>query len=337
MAHEIENMFSVKETPWHRLGKVLREAPNSENAIKLAGLDWEVGLKQLMTEDEELVDHKAAYRKTDGRILGVVGNRWTPFQNTDAFKWFDPFVESGEASYETAGSLRGGARVWVLAKLNREDSVVVRKSDDRVRKYILLSNGHDGVLAARVGFTPVRVVCANTMAMAHGNKASKLIRVRHSKNIKENMEAIREVMNLANQEFEATAEQFRALSARQINESDLRKYVHMVFVQKQPPKDGEFKSRWEALEIDGVTDTKKDGGEDGRSVFPRVQELFENGRGAELEGVKGTWWGAYNAVNEYLNWERGKDEDKRLDNLWYGQGASMNQKALQYAYVMATG
>ena len=136
-------------------------------------------------------------------------------------RWFQPFLDAKEAALHTAGSLRNGSRIWVLAKLNRDPLVIAQ--GDEVEKFILLSHGHDGSLAVRVGFTPVRVVCQNTLAMAHGSDASKLIRVKHTKDVHENLANIREVMDLANAEFEATAEQYRLLARKSINQADLRK------------------------------------------------------------------------------------------------------------------
>ena len=118
-------------------------------------------------------------------MLGVVGPRYTILQNQDAFKWFQPFLEAKEAALHTAGSLRGGSRIWVLAKLNREPLVIAQ--GDEVEKYLLLSHSHDGSLAVRVGFTPIRVVCQNTLSMAHNADASKLIRFKHTKDIHENL------------------------------------------------------------------------------------------------------------------------------------------------------
>src|SRR4051794_31311156 len=111
MAHLIENMFSVRETPWHRLGSVVQEAPTAEEAIRLAGLDWSVGLEPVSLADGREAPARATVRSSDRSILGVVGPRWHPLQNADAFKWFDPFIASGEATFETAGSLDGGRRV----------------------------------------------------------------------------------------------------------------------------------------------------------------------------------------------------------------------------------
>ena len=319
MAHEIENMFSVQQVPWHKLGIVVEKSPSIEEAIKLAGLDWEVGLKKLFTPEGTEVDALATYRTSDNAILGVVGSSYKPLQNKDAFNFFNPFLEAKVASLETAGSLREGKRIWVLAKINK-DPIEIVKGDDIVQ-YVLLSNSHDGTLAVRVGFTPVRVVCANTLAMAHGNNASRLLRVKHTGSVVENLEKIQDIMNVANQQFEATAAQYRLLASKDINQQDLEKYVKKVFAIN---KTG----------IAALTETTE-GADSGSRVLAKIIPLFESGRGNDLPGVKGTLWGAYNAITEYVQYERGKDESIRLDNTWFGTGAALNRKALDTAIEFA--
>ena len=154
MAHAIENvngkdcMFYVGETPWHGLGQKLDENPSISEAMVAASLDWEVGLKDLFTSEGTPVPARATYRKTDGSILGVVGPRYTPLQNSDAFDWFQPFLDANECSLHTAGSLHEGQKVWVLAKLNRDNCEIV--PGDTVQKFILLSNSHDGTVGVGV-------------------------------------------------------------------------------------------------------------------------------------------------------------------------------------------
>jgi len=327
MAHEIQEkdtMFSVNEIPWHRLGTVLPIAPTIEEGIMVAKLNWEVGTKELAVVPElggELIKtHVATYRKDDGAILGVVGKNYKVLQNREAFQFFQPFLDAKEASLETAGSLMNGRRVWILAAMNRPDSVIVSKSDDRIKKYILMSNSHDGTLAIRIGYTPVRVVCNNTLTMAIQNGGSQLLKVKHTGDIVKTLEEIREVINIADQSFESTAEQFRILASREINRKDLEKYVKIVFAT---PKQEE-----EAL-ITGEELTS------GKRVMGRITELFEKGRGNDLPGVKGTMWAAYNSVTEYLQYERGTNESTRLDSLWFGTGAAMNKKALKTAVEMS--
>jgi phage/plasmid-like protein (TIGR03299 family) len=336
MAHELEmvsgkaSMFFVGETPWHGLGTKIEHNLTSEEAIVAAGLDWEVGLKDLYTRREdgnvdEQVDHRATYRLKDNKILGVVGPTWKPLQNKDAFGFFDAFVAAGQATYNTAGALRGGRRVWILAKLGGE---LVISGDDIVEKYLLLSNSHDGSLAIRVGFTPVRVVCANTLAAAHSANQSSLIKITHHGNAKNALDSIADVMNVVNRKFEATAEQYRMLAAKGCSEADLKKYVNLVFAEKR------VKDAIAAAALD----EKELTAEDLRSnVYPKVLDLFETGRGTELPGVKGTLWGAYNAINEYITHERGGDgaNEKRLDSTWFGQGFVQNTRALKVGVDMA--
>ena len=315
MPHDVETMaYFGNKKPWHGLGSVLDEAECYDwpAACRKAGLDWRVELVPLQTADTNAaVEHRGVRRSTDQKVLGVVGPRYTPLQNEAAFGWFTPFLDAREARLETAGSLRGGARVWVLAKIARDPLVIA--PGDEVEKYLLLSHGHDGSLAVRVGFTPVRCVCSNTLAMAHGSDASKLIRLRHSKSLPANLANVREVVNVANQAFEATAEQYRRLARTDINQRDLRRYVKRVL---------------------------KVGDQDAPSartanVIERVIELAETGRGNDLPSVRGTWWTAYQGLNEYVGYVRGRNPATRLDSLWFGEGAAMNKFALQVALDMA--
>lgn len=314
MPHEVETMTYFGSTPWHGLGTKLSEEDLYDwtRTCQKAGLNWDVELAPLVTADTQAaVAHRAVRRKTDNRVLGVVGPRFHPLQNRDAFKWFQPFLDAREASLHTAGALRQGSRVWVLAKLNRDPLVIA--AGDEVEKFILLSHGHDGSLAVRVGFTPVRCVCSNTLALAHGSDASKLIRLKHTKDVLENLANVREVMNLANQEFEATAEQYRLLARRDINQADLLKFVRRVLkVDEQ-----EQISTRTANQIEAII------------------RLCETGRGNDLASVRGTLWTAYNGVSEWLGYERGRSPQSRLDSLWFGDSASVNRHALEVALAMA--
>ena len=314
MAHEIETMAYFGQLPWHGLGAALEDGDlyDWQAASKKAGLDWTVDLVPLITADTQArVDHRAVRRSTDNRVLGVVGPRYAPLQNRDAFAWFQPFLDAKEAALHTAGSLKSGSRIWVLAKLNRDPLVIA--AGDEVEKFVLLSHGHDGSLAVRAGFTPIRVVCQNTLSMAHGSDASKLIRVRHTGDVLENLENIREVMDLANQEFEATAEQYRLLARKSINQADLRKYVRRVLKIDDEPN--------ASTRITNIAE--------------EIIGLAEAGRGNNLPSIRGTMWTAYNGVSEYLTYNRGRSEDNRLNSLWFGDGANTNRHALEVALEMA--
>ena len=312
MPAAVEQMMFVGATPWHGLGNKVDADIGVEDAIVAAGLDWEVGLKDLQTVDGVPVNHRATYRKTDGSILGVVGPRYTPLQNKDSFDWFQPFIDAGECGIHTAGSLHSGQKVWVLAQLNRDSSEIVPGDD--VSKFILLSNSHDGTTAIRVGYTPIRVVCVNTLAMAHNNKSSQLIRIRHTRSSKNNLEQVRDIMDNINSQFEATAEQFRFLASKNFNQGDIRRYVKTM-LGIEGTVDGDIKTRT-------------------RNIMDEILALVE-GPKQSATNVRGTWWAAYNGYNEYLNYNKGRTEDNRLDSLWFGANANDNIKALEKAMEFA--
>lgn len=315
MAHQIEaddTMFSVRETPWHGLGTIVHRAPSTMEAIRMANLDWQVETKQIQIAEtgDDVNTHRAVVRDRDSKILGVVGSKWTPLQNDKAFGWFEPWVESGEVTLETAGSLRGGQIVWILAKIAGDAGVVVDKSDDKVLPFILLSNAHDGTRAVRAGFTPIRVVCANTLSAAHGDVTSKLLKVRHTQSVVAAVGKVRETMDLIRRDFSATIEQYRELARFGVDSRTLETYVRRVF-------------------------SIKEGEDEGKRVLNKVLPLFEGGRGNQLAGVRGTAWAAYNAVTEWLSYDRGRNQDTRMASVWFGDAVNVNACALSIGLEMA--
>jgi phage/plasmid-like protein (TIGR03299 family) len=313
MSANVETMAYAGQTPWHGTGESISEDSVYDLGVvkKLSGLNWTVELEPMFLKDGRKVEcRQASLRSTDRSILGTVGPRYNPLQNDKAFEFFRPFLETKSAALHTAGSLDEGRRVWILAKLALDSSDIV--PGDSVDKFLLLSNSHDGTLAVRVGFTPVRVVCSNTLAMAHSSEASKLIRIRHHKSVEKTLEEVRDVMNVANAEFEATAEQYRALAKRQINREDLEKYIKIVLGVDEE----EIKTRT-------------------RNTIDGIINLFETGKGANIPGVRGTYWGAYNSLTEWLTWERGHNTDTRLNSLWFGDSANVNKLALETAVELA--
>jgi phage/plasmid-like protein (TIGR03299 family) len=310
MAHKIENneMMYVGATPWHGLGVKLNDNPSIEDAIKAAGLDWEVQLMPLYLADGRKVSRQASVRTDKNLILGDVGPGYHVLQNHDAFQWFQPFLESGAATLETAGALESGKRIWIQAKIKADPIEIVK--NDPVEQYVLLAHAHDGTLAIRCGFTAQRVVCYNTLSMAVNRSDSQLIRVRHTSAMLDNLEKIQEVMDLSRQEFIASCEQYKLLASRQISKADLEKYVKTVF---ELPETQKRESK----------------------VLTSVVSMFEHGKGNNMPGVAGTVWAAYNAVTEYMTWEQGRTADARLNKLWFGQNVKTNREALEVAVELA--
>ena len=309
---ENDKMFSVKEKPWHKLGTVVETAPTVQEAIRLAGLDWQVELEKVWSNSEiEMTDYQAVVRQDTHTALGIVGTNYKPLQNTEAFNWFEPFVENGLCSLETAGSLFNGKRVWILAKTQNDAEVV---EGDKVESYILLSNSHDGTNAVKVGFTPIRVVCNNTLTCAENNKLSQLIRVKHTQSVVENLQLVREVMDTVNNQFMATMEQYRELSKRDISIDDLRKYVKQVFSTQ----------KLEHLILDYEAREKAEIEAERKRLLTRIEEIFE------LEPARKTW-NMYNAVNSYLCHERGYTDESRLNSIWFGSNKQLDRKAFELA------
>lgn len=322
MAHEIENenVFTVGTPAWHRLGVVLENPPTVEEGIVAAGLNWEVSKEPIYTGNQvKLESHVAITRSSDQKVLGVLGADYTPVQNLEAFQWFQPWLDSGDVTLESAGSLFGGKRIWVLGKVKIDPSEVV--PGDEVESYILLSNSHDGSMAVRAGFTPVRVVCHNTLSAAHRRGDSRLLRVVHRGNVKDTLTKIQEVMDLHRKDFVASAEQYKILASRQINEEDFRAYVRKVF----DTENRDFETL-KALIVDTT---------DKRQMENKLLPLFEDGIGSDLPGVRGTLWGAYNAVTEFLTHHRGRNLDNRFNALWFGESVKINQRALAEAVALA--
>ena len=311
MTAAVETMAFEGKTPWHGSGNAVSKNATVKEFLEAAGLAWRVGVKDLVTVDGEPVNARATYRESDGSILGVVGPRYVPLQNDESLEWFQPFIDAGECTLHTAGSLHKGQKIWGLAQLNRDNSEIVPGDD--VCKFILLSNSHDGTTAIRVGYTPIRVVCTNTLAMAHGSSASKLIRIRHTRSSKTNLEAVRDIMDNINAEFEATAEQYRFLASKQFNQKDIEKYVKVMLDIKVA--DSEIKTRT-------------------RNIMDEILGLIE-GPKQSAANVRGTWWAAYNGFNEYLNYNKGRTVDNRLDTLWFGTGVKENLDALKTAMEFA--
>lgn len=195
MAANVETMMYVREKPWHGLGTMVMEAPTSADALRLAGLDWTVDQTPVYTDAGiEITGYKANRRNSDNAILGIVSDRYKIVQNTEAFEFTDALIgetENGVVKYETAGSLCGGKRVWLLAKMPTQKIL-----DDDVEPYMFFSNTHDGSGAIKVGLTPVRIVCNNTLNIAL-NTAKRQWSTKHIGNMQSKLEEAKLCLQLA--------------------------------------------------------------------------------------------------------------------------------------------
>jgi phage/plasmid-like protein (TIGR03299 family) len=365
MAHQIEGnkMFYVGEKPWHDRGVQIDASAFAgltpeqaiAKAIQLSSLDYTVSRVQLrmpavretptgeVITDGRLVQQWATVRDTDQALLGFVGPDWRPVQNAKAFSPLAPFLKAG-CTIETAGCLFDGARVWMLLKVNKPDSVIVSSTDDRVAKYLLAAVGHDGKMSYQLGYTPTRVVCNNTLSIATSAGESSHVRIRHGIGADAAIDALTAEIEKVDARFERTADIFRALAGKEIrNAEELHAYFDAVF----PPAKKAAPEAMPVPEVDGFADllTKPrtpqllgvaplplvgeapfvadvntpEPEQRDRWIHGRLEDLIETGRGHRKAGEPLTLWHAYNAVTEYNTWERGRTVDTRMNNIMIAQ------------------
>ncbi len=230
MAANVESMFSVREKPWHGLGTIVMEAPSSAEALRLAGLDWEVVQEPVCTGYGEPVEgYRANVRSTDRRVLGVVSDRYKVVQNVEAFRFTDELLGKG-VRYETAGSLQEGRKVWLLARLPREYII----AGERISPYLVFSNTHDGSGSVKVAVTPVRVVCNNTLNLAL-TTASRSFSMMHTGDIRGKIEEARDTLFLAEKYMDCRGVEFEQLRRQKVTDAQVREYVERLLPMEKEP------------------------------------------------------------------------------------------------------
>lgn len=326
MAHEIsrvngrDEMFYFGETPWHGLGTPLDRPATSREAIDAAHLDWRVVEEEIQTETGiSCTGHKAIIREDTKRVLGIVSKRYSPVQNVDSFGFFDAVVGEGKAIYHTAGALKGGERVWILAKL--PDPIKIDGADDEIEKFLLLSNSHNGKGLLRVFYTPIRVVCANTLNMAmQGKKESEGIAIRHIGSVYDRVDEAKRVLGLAVEYYNRLEDSFNVLAKRTLTTKEVRGYFEKVVPDNPNAK----------------KNTRTE------NIRKTLMGNFHRGRGNDLPGIQGSAWAAYNAVTEWVDHDRtarGKTEadrnESRMASMLFGAGARAKATAWKEAMSLA--
>lgn len=287
MAALVENMMYVREKPWHGLGTKVDEAPNSAEALQLAGLDWTVEQKNIhLCGGSKIQNYKANVRSSDGQVLGIVSDRYKIVQNKDAFEFTDSII-GGDVRYETAGSLNGGKKIWLLAKLPETEIV-----GDKMEPYMVFSNTHDGSGAIRVAMTPVRVVCNNTLNLAL-DSAKRAWSVRHTGDLQSKMHEARICLKMANAYMGALAERADRLANTRITDDHLKMLLDELF-----PLD------------ETSSDREKQG------VKKLRDEFMVCSFAPDILKFRGTGWGAVNAMSDMIshNAPRRKTEKYREHN-----------------------
>lgn len=313
--NENSRVFTVGEA-WHGLGTVVDTEQKACDAIRLAKLDYKVSKKPsgFQKDNGEWKVNPNEYnivREDTETKLGNCTNVYKIVQNVEAFNFFDVVVGEGQAIYHSAGALGQGEKVWILAKLPND---IYINADDKVEKYLCLTNSYDGKSALRMYFTPIRVVCQNTLNMSLSD-AKNGISIRHSGNINGKIDEARKVLGISinyYNQFEAITKQ---LEDKILTVNEVESYFDNV------------------LGIDEEkTSTNKLNKKDD------LLALFEGGKGQKL-GHKHSAWKAYNAVTEYVDHHStiknvSKDTNKKIDNILFGTGAKMKEKAYNEALVL---
>lgn len=222
MPAAVETMFYTREKPWHGLGTMVQEAPTSADALRLAGLDWTVDQYPVFADDNLIPGYKANIRSSDKKALGIVSDRYKVVQNVDAFSFTDNII-GGDVHYETAGSLLGGKKVWLLAKM--PDRLI---AGDKTEPYMCFTNTHDGTGAVRVCMTPIRVVCNNTLNLAL-ESAQRAWSVRHVGNISAKLDEAKQCLELADTYMDKLAEKADQMANTTVSDARLREILDQLF------------------------------------------------------------------------------------------------------------
>jgi phage/plasmid-like protein (TIGR03299 family) len=316
------SFFTVKEPAWHGLGKVLDKCPTSEEAIKLAKLDYEVKLAKIYAEiagsHKEVEDKYATYRTDTNHIFGVVGSKYEVVQNQHAFDFFDAIVGEGEAIYETAGALGHGETIFVTAKL---PSYIRVGNKDDIEKYLLFTSTHDGTRSIQAMFTPVRVVCNNTLQAALSGKGTR-VSIRHTRSAQDNLKEAHKILGITNRLSDELGEIFNAMSKVQLDTKALKEYVDLIFLSKE-----ELQTLAKGDLRKDIISTRKE------NIISDVLKYAEVGVGQQTETAKGTLFGAYNAVTGYYqNGKSYSNSNDKAESLLLGAAYGTGQKAFDLAY-----
>lgn len=231
MSANVESMFYVgRKAPWHGLGVSVEKALDSKEAIKMAGLDWQVRQEELMTADfKDVTGFKANVRSDNGNILGVVSDRYKVVQNEEAFSFTDSLIGNG-VTYETAGSLNEGKRIWLLAKLPEKYTL----ADEAVEPFLVFSNSHDGSSAIKVAMTPVRVVCQNTLNLALDN-AKRIWSTIHTGDMRFKLDEARNTLLMADRYMMALSDRAESLSLIKLSDKKIMQNIEDLIKMPDNP------------------------------------------------------------------------------------------------------
>ena len=324
MAHKLNETngkvsFAARgEKAWHGLGQYVSEAMTSEQAIELGGLNYTVEKRPLYAPGWEgtMVEAEGHYgnvRTDTNEILGIVKGRYKIVQNKDAFGFFDAIIDKGEAIFETAGALGKGERIFVTAKLP-EDMLV---HGERVEKYIMLTNSHDGTSTIIAGFTPIRVVCNNTLTAALKNLDNK-VSISHTASAESRLKEASRVMGIASKYMDEVNMTFESMTTRKLSDLEMKYFIETVMKNgiKEDKSDKEASTRM-------------------KNLVDQVYSFAITHPTQTTEAAYRTLWGAYNGISGYYNFLKDyRNADQKMKDMNYGYANDKISKAFDQAVVM---
>jgi len=317
MAHEIEmlngkaQMAYAGDVPWHGLGVKVPADLTPDQMLEAAGLNWSVEkvpsfyVNPVNGEVEEL-GRSALIRSLDGTMLDVVSDDWNPVQNDEAFKFFNEFVAAGDMEMHTAGSLKDGQIVWGLAKVKQSFELF---KGDKIDSYLLFSNFHKYGFSTDVRFTPIRVVCNNTLTLSLSSNVERMVKMSHRKVF--NPEDVKGMLGIATEKLATYKEMAQFLGSKKAKNENIVEYFTRIFP------------------VSGSGDKKKEMSKNAKTAMG----ILHTQPGAEY--AEGTWWQPFNAVTYLTDHLAGRSADTRLTSAWYGQNKNLKNKALELAVEMA--
>ena len=315
MAHLVETMAYNGSVPWHGLGTPVSNDLTPAQMQQKAGLDWNVREVESYIEFDGRkmpTGQKSLVRETDGRILTNVGENWNPVQNSDAFEFFSEYVLAGDMEMHTAGSLKDGQMVWALAKV--KDSFELFKGD-QVDSYLLFSNPHQYGKSIDIRFTPIRVVCNNTLTFSLDQKAERSVRVGHRAEF--DPSSVKEQLGIATTKLNTYKEMAQFLGSKRYTQDNVIEFFNTVF-----PRTADKRVQGKALDVHTLSRNAK-----------FCYDALDVQPGAQY--AEGSWWQAFNAVTFVTDHVQGRNSDNRLYSNWFGNNELRKRNALKKAIEMA--
>ncbi len=313
MTHRVETMAYAGEVPWHGLGLPVSNDLSTDEMMNAAGCNWKVisrplFFKAINQKSIKVPGKSALVRETDLKVMSVISNDWNPVQNDEAFSFFKEFVQAGSMKMHTAGSLKEGQMVWALAKINQSFSLF--KGKDVVESHLLFSNPHEYGKSVDIRFTPIRVVCNNTLSLALGKKADLKVTMNHR--AKFDAEKVKEALGIAASHLDKYKDVAQFLAARKFKKESVLEYFTELF----PPS---------------KKDLNKDQDNDNKlsRAATLSYEALDKQPGHELG--EGTWWSAFNSVTYNIDHVLGHKPESRLNSSWYGPNRNKKIEALKLA------